>query len=252
MFCCGGADEEPAGPPANQYNSAPPNKAGNPNFGGGNRGEPRNTNAPRSGGPAKVLPIEIPAVALDELNRMTSNFGNKALIGEGSYGRVFQGKYNGDDVAIKKLDASSSEEPDSDFTSQVHIKYHKTDDPSAQTSIMYAGSGIGGLLSAVHAFNTGIPDLQNRFPGSKRLSFLVGVPLLLGYSGVGAAFGGNMIFFGDLLHFVPKSPELFDLVTIFDQLTVTSYYASSSASHYGISMLTRHIEEYYLSRTLKE
>ena len=92
---------------------------------GGNRGEPRNTNAPRSGGPAKVLPIEIPAVALDELNRMTSNFGNKALIGEGSYGRVFQGKYNGDDVAIKKLDASSSEEPDSDFTSQVHIKYHK-------------------------------------------------------------------------------------------------------------------------------
>ncbi|RID67475.1 hypothetical protein BRARA_D02555 [Brassica rapa] len=82
MFCCGGADEEPAGPPANQYNSAPPNKAGNPNFGGGNRGEPRNTNAPRSGGPAKVLPIEIPAVALDELNRMTSNFGNKALIGE--------------------------------------------------------------------------------------------------------------------------------------------------------------------------
>ncbi|KAH0887277.1 hypothetical protein HID58_063373 [Brassica napus] len=66
------------------------------------------------------------------------------------------------------------------------------------------GSGIGGLLSAVHAFNTGIPDLQNRFSGSKRLSFLVGVPLLLGYSGVGAAFGGNRIFFGDLLHFVPK------------------------------------------------
>ncbi|KAL0711171.1 hypothetical protein Bca4012_018149 [Brassica carinata] len=120
MFCCGGADEEPAGPPANQYSSAPPNKAGNPNFGGGNRGEPRNTNAPRSGGPAKVLPIEIPAVALDELNRMTGNFGNKALIGEGSYGRVFQGKYNGDDVAIKKLDASS-EEPDSDFTSQLSV-----------------------------------------------------------------------------------------------------------------------------------
>ncbi|XP_033145665.1 uncharacterized protein LOC103865917 isoform X1 [Brassica rapa] len=67
-----------------------------------------------------------------------------------------------------------------------------------------AGSGIGGLLSAVHAFNTWIPYLQNRFPGSKRLSFLVGVPLLLGYSGAGAAFGGNMIFFGDLLHFVPK------------------------------------------------
>ncbi|CAH2058429.1 unnamed protein product [Thlaspi arvense] len=120
MFCCGGADEEPAGPPANQY-AAPPNKAGNPNFGGGNRGEPRNPNAPRSGAPAKVLPIEIPAVALDELNRLAGNFGNKALIGEGSYGRVFYGKYKGNDVAIKKLDASSSEEPDSDFTSQLSV-----------------------------------------------------------------------------------------------------------------------------------
>ncbi|CAA7057114.1 unnamed protein product [Microthlaspi erraticum] len=96
-----------------------------------------------------------------------------------------------------------------------------------------AGSGIGGLLSAVHAFNTGIPYLQNRFPGSKRLSFLVGVPLLLGYSGVGAVFGGYAL---------PK----------FAQLTVTSYYASSSASHYGISMLTRRIEEAHLSRTQKE
>ena len=88
-------------------------------LGGGNRGEPRNTNAPRSGGPAKVLPIEIPSIPLDELNKISGNFGNKALIGEGSYGRVFQAKYNGGDVAIKKLDASSSEEPDSDFTSQV-------------------------------------------------------------------------------------------------------------------------------------
>lgn len=120
MFCCGGADEEPAGPPANQY-AAPPNKAGNPNFGGGNRGEPRNPNAPRSGAPAKVLPIEIPSVALDELNRMAGNFGNKALIGEGSYGRVFCGKFKGEAVAIKKLDASSSEEPDSDFTSQLSV-----------------------------------------------------------------------------------------------------------------------------------
>lgn len=93
---------------------------------GGNRGEPRNPNAPRSGAPAKVLPIEIPSVALDELNRMAGNFGNKALIGEGSYGRVFCGKFKGEAVAIKKLDASSSEEPDSDFTSQVHIYVTKT------------------------------------------------------------------------------------------------------------------------------
>ncbi|WVY97215.1 hypothetical protein V8G54_029366 [Vigna mungo] len=35
----------------------------------------------------------------------------------------------------------------------------------------------------------------------------------------------------------------------FTQLTVTSYYAASSASHYGISLVTRHIEENYSSKT---
>jgi len=35
----------------------------------------------------------------------------------------------------------------------------------------------------------------------------------------------------------------------FTQLTVTSYYAASSGSHYGISLLTRHIEENYSSKT---
>ena len=38
----------------------------------------------------------------------------------------------------------------------------------------------------------------------------------------------------------------------FAQLTVTSYYASSSASHYGISLLTRHIEDTYTSRAQQE
>lgn len=38
----------------------------------------------------------------------------------------------------------------------------------------------------------------------------------------------------------------------FTQLTVTSYYAASSASHYGISLLTRHIEERHISRTQQE
>lgn len=43
-----------------------------------------------------------------------------ALIGEGSYGRVFFAKLNDDvDVAIKKLDTSTSQEPDSDFAAQV-------------------------------------------------------------------------------------------------------------------------------------
>ncbi|KAJ7975972.1 Transmembrane protein [Quillaja saponaria] len=95
------------------------------------------------------------------------------------------------------------------------------------------GSGIGGMLSAVHGFNTGIPYLQNRLKGPKWLPLLVGLPPLLVFSGASAAFGGYAL---------PK----------FAQLTVTSYYAASSASHYGISLLTRHIEEGHISRTQQE
>ncbi|XP_008241182.1 PREDICTED: uncharacterized protein LOC103339628 [Prunus mume] len=96
-----------------------------------------------------------------------------------------------------------------------------------------AGSGIGGMLSAIHGFNTGIPYLQNRLKGPKWLPFLVGLPPLLLFSGASAAFGGYAL---------PR----------FTQLTVTSYYATSSASHYGISLLTRHIEEAHNSRSRQE
>ncbi|KAK4833851.1 hypothetical protein QYF36_012339 [Acer negundo] len=121
MFCCGGAEEEQSGPPANQY-TAPP-KRGNPTHGAGSeRGEPRSSNVVRSGAPQKVLPIEIPVMPLDELNRLTSNFGSKALVGEGSYGRVFSAKLsNGQPVAIKKLDTGSSQDPDNDFATQLSI-----------------------------------------------------------------------------------------------------------------------------------
>ncbi|CBI29997.3 hypothetical protein VitviT2T_012849 [Vitis vinifera] len=119
MFCCGGEEEENHGQPANQY-TAPP-RGGNA-YGGGGTGEPRNSNTAKSGAPQKILPIETPAMSLDELNRLTSNFGSKALIGEGSYGRVFYAKLSsGEGAAIKKLDTSSSQEPDSDFAAQLSI-----------------------------------------------------------------------------------------------------------------------------------
>lgn len=87
---------------------------------GSQRGEPRTSNARNA--PPKILPIETPALSLDELNRMTSNFGQKALNGEGSYGRVFYAKLsNGDLAAVKKLDTSSSAEPDNDFAAQVYV-----------------------------------------------------------------------------------------------------------------------------------
>ncbi|KAA8516973.1 hypothetical protein F0562_017209 [Nyssa sinensis] len=117
MFCCGGGEEEYNGPPVNQY-TAPPRGP----YGGSQRGEPRTSNAVKGGAPQKVLPIETPALSLDELNKLTSNFGPKALIGEGSYGRVFLVTLgNGQQAAIKKLDTGSSSEPDPDFTAQLSL-----------------------------------------------------------------------------------------------------------------------------------
>ncbi|KEH41743.1 hypothetical protein MtrunA17_Chr1g0175861 [Medicago truncatula] len=100
--------------------------------------------------------------------------------------------------------------------------------PVLHDATAIVGSGVGGMLSAVHGLNNGLPYLQNRLKGPKWLPFVVGIPPLLIFAGASAAFGGYVL---------PK----------FAQLTVTSYYASSSASHYGISLLTRHIEENYKS-----
>lgn len=76
--------------------------------------------ASRPGGPPKVANIEVPAIPLADLKSLTNNFGDKALIGEGSYGRVYQAELtDGQPAAIKKLDPTASQEPDSDFTAQV-------------------------------------------------------------------------------------------------------------------------------------
>lgn len=66
----------------------------------------------------KVQPIEVPAISADELKEITDNFGTNALIGEGSYGRVYYGMLkSGMAAAIKKLDASK--QPDDEFLAQV-------------------------------------------------------------------------------------------------------------------------------------
>ncbi|KAK4771833.1 hypothetical protein SAY86_013608 [Trapa natans] len=64
--------------------------------------------------------IEVPSLSLEELKDKTGDFGSNALIGEGSYGRVYYAKIDDEkDVAVKKLDVSS--EPDSavEFLTQV-------------------------------------------------------------------------------------------------------------------------------------
>ncbi|KAK9281295.1 hypothetical protein L1049_004192 [Liquidambar formosana] len=68
----------------------------------------------------KVQPIAVPAIPVDELKEVTDNFGTSALIGEGSYGRVYYGVLKNERAAaIKKLD--SSKQPDDEFLAQVSM-----------------------------------------------------------------------------------------------------------------------------------
>ncbi|KAK1314871.1 hypothetical protein QJS10_CPA06g02274 [Acorus calamus] len=98
--------------------------------------------------------------------------------------------------------------------------------PVIHNFTMVVGSGAGGLLTAAHGFNSGGSVVQKHVKGSKWLQLFVGLPPLLLYSGAGAVFGGYAL---------PR----------FSQLTVTSYYAALSVSHYAISLLTRKIEGTY-------
>ncbi|KAJ8636218.1 hypothetical protein MRB53_010485 [Persea americana] len=76
--------------------------------------------APKGAQAVKIQPIAVPAISVDELKEITDNFGQKALIGEGSYGRVYYGVLgNGQAAAIKKLD--SSKQPDQEFLAQISM-----------------------------------------------------------------------------------------------------------------------------------
>lgn len=58
-----------------------------------------------------------------ELNSITGNFGQKALVGEGSYGQIYGAVVaSGENVAIKKLDPSVSSDSVADFSTQVRTR----------------------------------------------------------------------------------------------------------------------------------
>ena len=68
----------------------------------------------------KVQPIAVPTIPMDEIREVTKGFGDEALIGEGSFGRVYFGTLrNGRGAAIKKLD--SSKQPDHELLAQVRV-----------------------------------------------------------------------------------------------------------------------------------
>ena len=66
--------------------------------------------------------IEVTTLSLEELKKKMKNFGLKALIGEGFYGRVYYANLNnGKVVALKMLDVSSKLESNVEFLTQVSM-----------------------------------------------------------------------------------------------------------------------------------
>ncbi|KAI3838452.1 hypothetical protein MKX03_013216 [Papaver bracteatum] len=87
-----------------------------------------------------------------------------------------------------------------------------------------AGSGAAALFSGIQSYNLGIPFIQKHVKGPKWLPFAIGIPSSILIAATSATLGGYA-------------------VPVFAQMSVTSYHAASSASHYGISRLTSYIEE---------
>ncbi|KAH6558550.1 hypothetical protein KP509_1Z057300 [Ceratopteris richardii] len=72
-----------------------------------------------SGSVYSLQSIEAPSLSLMLLNQATDDFGSKAQIGEGSYGRVYYAIVDGRAAAIKKLDTADRHDSIEDFLSQV-------------------------------------------------------------------------------------------------------------------------------------
>ncbi|KAL7098335.1 hypothetical protein ACP275_09G010800 [Erythranthe tilingii] len=69
---------------------------------------------------ADMLPIAVDAIPVNELKKITDNFGWNCLIGGGFYGELYRGVLKtGHSIAIKKL--HSWYQPDQDFLAQVSL-----------------------------------------------------------------------------------------------------------------------------------
>nr|KJB22427.1 hypothetical protein B456_004G047300 [Gossypium raimondii]KJB22428.1 hypothetical protein B456_004G047300 [Gossypium raimondii] len=135
------------------------NSAGN--FGGYHTSE----TASKSAQTVKVQPIEVPAILADELKEITDNYGNDALVGEGSYGRVYYGVLkSGEAAAIKKLDASK--QPDDEFLAQVSMVSRLKHENFVQL-LGYCVDGNSRILAYEFASNGSLHDILHGRKGVK-------------------------------------------------------------------------------------
>ncbi|CAN7019378.1 unnamed protein product [Brassica oleracea var. botrytis] len=112
--------------------------------------------------------IAVPAIPVDELRDITDNFGSKALIVEGSYGRVFYGVLkSGQAAAIKKIDPSKKLDQeliyqrfrDCDTTMSFHLCVIVFDGPLRVLAYEYAPNG------SLHDILQGRKGVAGALPG---------------------------------------------------------------------------------------
>lgn len=159
MGCFSCCDEEEIHKTADNGPFMSNNPAGN--YGGYHATEA----APRDPPTVNIQPIAVPSVSVDELKEITDNFGTNALIGEGSYGRVYHGVLkNGQAAAIKKLD--SSKQPDQEFLAQVSMVSRLKHDNVVEL-VGYCVDGNLRVLAYEYASNGSLHDILHGRKGVK-------------------------------------------------------------------------------------
>ncbi|KAK3164279.1 hypothetical protein QOZ80_1AG0015170 [Eleusine coracana subsp. coracana] len=132
---------------------------------GGNYG-PSRPQAPTSVMPrVRAQPIAVPAIPLEDLKEITRNFSSDALIGEGSYARVYFGVLkDGTKSAVKKLD--SSKQPDHEFLGQVSAVSRMKHDNVLQL-LGYCAEGNIRVLAYEYAPRGSLHDILHGKKGVK-------------------------------------------------------------------------------------
>ncbi|CAO2827200.1 unnamed protein product [Amaranthus hypochondriacus] len=134
------------------------------NMGGRDGGYQLIDNAPHKL-PVIVEPIAVPEIPLDELWEITENYGSNALIGEGSYGKVYYGVLkNGLSAAIKKLDASK--QPNDEFLAQVSMVSRLKHENFVEL-LGYCVDGNHRILAYEFASNGSLHDILHGRKGVK-------------------------------------------------------------------------------------